>query len=259
MSGEHPGERIAKVIARAGHASRRDAERMIAEGRVSINGEKLTSPARNVTPADIVVIDGVALAAPDKPRLFRFHKPAHTITTARDPQGRDTIYDVLPKNLPRLMPIGRLDWSSEGLLLLTNDGEIKRHLELPASAWLRRYRVRAYGTPPNNEILSKLEQGITVEGVQYDSIETVVDRKQGSNVWLTMSLREGKNREIRRVLAHLDLQVNRLIRVAYGAFQLGQLQPGDLEEVTGKVLREQVGVAFAPPPVRHRARREPAL
>ena len=156
------------------------------------------------------------------------------------------------------MPIGRLDWSSEGLLLLTNDGELKRHLELPASAWLRRYRVRAYGTPPNNDILAKLEHGITVEGVQYDSIETVVDRKQGSNVWLTMSLREGKNREIRRVLAHLDLQVNRLIRVAYGAFQLGQLQPGDLEEVTGKVLREQVGAAFAAPPVRRRPKRDPA-
>ncbi|MBL8696948.1 MAG: rRNA pseudouridine synthase [Alphaproteobacteria bacterium] len=241
MTTEHPGERIAKVIARAGRASRRDAERLIAEGRVTVNGETLASPARNVTPEDVIAIDGTPLAAPSKTRLFRFYKPDRTITAARDPEGRPTIYDVIPKDLPRLMPIGRLDWNSEGLLLLTNDGEVKRHLELPSTQWIRRYRVRAYGMPPDAAALARLEKGIEVEGVRYDRIDTVIDRRQGDNVWMTMSLREGKNREIRRVLSHLGLQVNRLIRVAYGAFLLGNLQPGEIEEVTGKVLREQLG------------------
>jgi 23S rRNA pseudouridine2605 synthase len=247
MSEDHPGERIAKVIARAGRASRRDAERMIAEGRVSVNGEKLASPARNVTPDDVVVIDGVPLAAPARTRLFRFHKPERTITAARDPEGRQTIYDVLPKELPRLMPVGRLDWSSEGLLLLTNDGELKRHLELPATAWIRRYRVRAFGEPPGEATIALLAKGISMEGVSYGPIETLVERRQGGNVWLSMSLREGKNREIRRVLAHIGLQVNRLIRVAYGPFQLGQLRLGEVEEVAPKVIREQIGAGFAKP------------
>ncbi|MBM3521440.1 MAG: rRNA pseudouridine synthase [Alphaproteobacteria bacterium] len=239
----HTGERIAKVIARAGRASRRDAERLIAEGRVAVNGEILASPARNVTPEDLVTIDGTPLAAPSKTRLFRFYKPDRVITSARDPEGRATIYDVLPKDLPRLMPIGRLDWNSEGLLLLTNDGEVKRHLELPSTLWIRRYRVRAYGMPPDASAIERLRQGIEVDGIRYDRIDTVVDRRQGDNVWLTMSLREGKNREVRRVLAQLGLQVNRLIRVAYGAFVLGDLKPGDVEEVTGKVLREQLGAS----------------
>jgi 23S rRNA pseudouridine2605 synthase len=250
MNAEHPGERIAKVIARAGRASRRDAERLIQEGRVAVNGETLASPARNVTPQDVVTVDGVPLAAPARTRLFRFHKPDRTITAARDPEGRRTIYDVLPKELPRLMPVGRLDWSSEGLLLLTNDGELKRHLELPATAWIRRYRVRAFGDPPDAETIARLAKGITIEGIAYDRIETAIERRQGGNVWLSMSLREGKNREIRRVLAHIGLQVNRLIRVSYGPFLLGQLQPGAVEEVPPKVIREQVGGDFARAPER---------
>lgn len=245
----HPGERIAKVIARAGRASRRDAERMIEAGRVAVNGEVLASPARNVLPSDVVTIDGAPLAAPAKTRLFRFYKPDRTITAARDPEGRATIYNVLPRDLPRLMPIGRLDWNSEGLLLLTNDGEVKRHLELPATQWIRRYRVRAYGMPPGAEALERLRKGIEIDGMRYDRIDTIVDRRQGDNCWLTMSLREGKNREIRRVLEHLGLQVNRLIRVAYGAFVLGELKPGEIDEVTGKVLREQLGAAV---PVRRK-------
>jgi 23S rRNA pseudouridine2605 synthase len=251
MSDEHPGERIAKVIARAGKASRRDAERLIAEGRVSVNGEKLTSAARNVTPQDTITIDGVPVGPPARTRLFRFHKPDSTITAARDPEGRRTIYDVLPRELPRVMPVGRLDWSSEGLLLLTNDGELKRHLELPATAWIRRYRVRAFGDPPNERTIAQLAKGITVEGVHYDAIDTAIERQQGGNVWLTMALREGKNREIRRVLAHIGLQVNRLIRTAYGPFQLGHLAPGAVEEVPPKIVREQIGGDFAKPAPRH--------
>ncbi len=250
MDQEHPGERVAKVIARSGRASRRDAERLVAEGRVSVNGEVLSSPARNVTAQDVVAIDGVPLAAPARTRLFRFHKPDRCITAARDPEGRRTIYDVLPADLPRLMPIGRLDWNSEGLLLLTNDGELKRHLELPATAWIRRYRVRAFGDPPDAATIARLAKGIEIDGVRYDGIETAIDRRQGGNVWLTMALREGKNREIRRVLSHLGLEVNRLIRVSYGAFQLGQLVPGAIEEVPPRALRDLVGGAFGKAPAR---------
>jgi 23S rRNA pseudouridine2605 synthase len=245
-----PGERIAKVIARAGRASRRDAERLIAAGRVAVNGATIDSPARNVTAEDVVAIDGVPLAAPERARLFRFYKPDRCITAARDPEGRPTIYDALPPGLPRLMPVGRLDWNSEGLLLLTNDGGLKRHLELPATAWIRRYRVRAFGMPPDEAAIARLAAGIEIDGVRYGRIETTIDRRQGDNIWLTMSLREGKNREIRRVLERLGLQVNRLIRVAYGAFQLGQLAPGAIEEVPAKVLREMVGGDFGKPPPR---------
>lgn len=250
MTESFPGERIAKVIARAGAASRRDAERLIAAGRVAVNGATIDSPARNVTAQDVVTIDGVPLAAPERARLFRFYKPDRCITAARDPEGRPTIYDVLPPGLPRLMPVGRLDWNSEGLLLLTNDGGLKRHLELPTTAWIRRYRVRGFGMPPDEAAIARLEAGIEIDGVRYGRIETTIDRRQGDNVWLTMSLREGKNREIRRVLERLGLQVNRLIRVAYGAFQLGQLAPGAIEEVPAKVLREMVGGDFGKPPPR---------
>ena len=250
MTESFPGERIAQVIARAGAASRRDAERLIAAGRVAVNGATIDSPARNVTAEDVVAIDGVPLAAPERARLFRFYKPDRCITAARDPEGRPTIYDALPPGLPRLMPVGRLDWNSEGLLLLTNDGGLKRHLELPATAWIRRYRVRAFGMPPDEAAIARLAAGIEIDGVRYGRIETTIDRRQGDNIWLTMSLREGKNREIRRVLERLGLQVNRLIRVAYGAFQLGQLAPGAIEEVPAKVLREMVGGDFGKPPPR---------
>jgi 23S rRNA pseudouridine2605 synthase len=242
--GEVPGERIAKVIARAGLCSRREAERLIAEGRVAVNGETLASPARNVTESDLVAVDGKPLAAPARARLFRFHKRPGTITAASDPRGRRTIYADLAPELPRLMPVGRLDYNSEGLLLLTNDGELKRHLELPATGWVRRYRVRAHGEPPSADALAALAGGATVEGVAYGPIEAAIDRRQGSNCWLTMALREGRNREVRRVCASLGLQVNRLIRTAYGPFQLGHLEPGAVDEVAGKVLREQLGAAL---------------
>ena len=247
-------ERIAKRIARAGLCSRRDAERLIAEGRVAVDGEVVTSPARNVTPANVVAVDGVPLAAPEQARLFRYHKPPGVVTTARDPEGRPTIYDRLPEGLPRLMPVGRLDLPSEGLLLLTNDGGLKRRLELPATGWLRRYRVRAFGRIDEAR-LAALKEGIEIDGVAYGPILAHLDSVQGANAWLTMGLREGKNREVRRVLEHLGLSVNRLIRVAYGPFQLGNLARGAIEEIRPKVLREQLGLTKpqgAPRPPRNR-------
>jgi 23S rRNA pseudouridine2605 synthase len=239
------GERIAKVIARAGRASRREAERLIAEGRVAVNGETLASPALNVGASDIVTVDGVPLDAPERVRLFKFHKPMGCIVAANDPRGRKTIYDILSRDLPRVMPIGRLDYNSEGLLLLTNDGGLKRHLELPRTGWIRRYRARAHGDPPKAEALAALAGGVTVDGIVYGPIEASVDRRQGHNCWLTVALREGRNREVRRVLAHLGLQVNRLIRTAYGPFLLGELAAGDCEEISARVLREQLGTAYA--------------
>jgi 23S rRNA pseudouridine2605 synthase len=234
------GERVAKVIARAGVCSRREAERLIAEGRVALDGKPLTTPAVLVKPGSIVTVDGEPIGAPERARLFRYHKPAGVLTAERDPQGRPTIYDTFPPGVPRLMPVGRLDFNSEGLLLLTNDGGLKRHLELPSTGWLRRYRVRVFGQP-DPAALKRLAKGITIEGVQYGPIEASIDSVKGSNAWLTVSLREGKNREVRRVMEHLGLQVNRLIRVAYGPFQLGDIPRGGAEEVPRKILREQLG------------------
>lgn len=234
------GERVAKVIARAGVCSRREAERLIAEGRVALDGKPLTTPAVLVKPGSIVTVDGEPIGAPERARLFRYHKPAGVLTAERDPQGRPTIYDTFPPGVPRLMPVGRLDFNSEGLLLLTNDGGLKRHLELPSTGWLRRYRVRVFGQP-DPAALKRLAKGIAIEGVQYGPIEASIDSVKGSNAWLTVSLREGKNREVRRVMEHLGLQVNRLIRVAYGPFQLGDIPRGGAEEVPRKILREQLG------------------
>lgn len=253
MSDAPEGERIAKVIARAGLCSRRDAERLVAERRVAIDGRVLDSPAFNVRPGQQVTVDGKPLPAAEPARLFRYHKPRGVVTTARDPEGRKTVYDTLPDGLPRLMPVGRLDLSSEGLLLLTNDGELKRRLELPSTGWLRRYRVRVYGHPEEPR-LKALAGGITVDGVTYGPIEARLDRHQGDNAWLTMALREGRNREVRRVLEHLGFQVGRLIRVAYGPFQLGSLPERGIEEVRPKVLKEQVGNFLAQQPVRSRTR-----
>jgi 23S rRNA pseudouridine2605 synthase len=240
---EAKGERVAKVIARAGVCSRREAERLIAEGRVALDGRTLATPAVLVEPGSVVTVDGEPIGAPERARLFRYHKPAGVLTTERDPQGRPTIYDTFPPDVPRLMPVGRLDFASEGLLLLTNDGAVKRHLELPATGWLRRYRVRVFGRPEPQD-LARLAKGVNVEGVQYGPIEASIDSVKGSNAWLTVSLREGKNREIRRVMEHLGLQVNRLIRVAYGPFQLGDVPRGSAEEVPRKVLREQLGAVL---------------
>jgi 23S rRNA pseudouridine2605 synthase len=249
-------ERVAKRIARSGFCSRRDAERLIAAGRVAVDGEVLSSAAVTVTDTSLVTIDGAPLPQAEPARLFRYHKPAGVLTAARDPEGRPTIYDRLPDGLPRLMPIGRLDMGSEGLLLLTNDGELKRRLELPATGWLRRYRVRVHGRIDESR-LDGLKNGIEIDGFQYGPIQASLDRAQGSNAWLTVALREGKNREIRRVLEHFGWPVNRLIRLSFGPFQLGALAPGALEEVPAKVLAEQLGprAGSAPRPRRSASNR----
>ena len=239
-----PGQRIAKVIARAGICSRRDAEAWIAEGRVSVNGEVLSSPAFNVSEADDVRVDGRRLGAAERTRLFLFHKPRGFVTTARDPEGRPTVFDALPPGLPRVVAVGRLDINTEGLMLLTNDGGLARVLELPSTGWLRRYRVRAHGTI-DQAALDALGGGITLDGVAYQGIEARLDREQGSNVWITLGLREGKNREIKKVLEHLGLAVNRLIRVSFGPFELGDLAEGEAAEVRTRVLRDQLGAKLA--------------
>jgi len=234
------GERIAKAIARAGLASRREAEEWIAAGRVAVNGAPIDSPACNVTPNDRVTVDGEPLPEKERTRLFLYHKPRGLMTTHADPRGRPTIFQNLPPRLPRLVSVGRLDFNREGLLLLTNDGALARVLELPATGWLRRYRVRAHGTVTQAQ-LDALRAGITISGIHYGAIEAALDRVQGSNLWLTFAIREGKNREVRNVLAHLGLTVTRLIRVSFGPFQLGELAEGAIEEVRTRTLREQLG------------------
>ena len=239
MTEAERGERIAKWLARAGVASRRDAEKLVAEGRVRLNNAPVTHPATFVTETDIVVVDGAAVEAPGRSRLWRYHKPAGLMTTHRDPEGRPTVFDKLPEGMPRVVSVGRLDLASEGLLLLTNDGALARLLELPATGWIRRYRVRVHGRP-QEEALAGLKRGVTVAGVRYGPIEAGLDATKGDNAWLTVSLREGRNREVRRVMAHLGLPVTRLIRIAYGPFQLGTLPRGAVEEVPARVLRDQV-------------------
>jgi 23S rRNA pseudouridine2605 synthase len=238
-------ERIARRLARAGIASRRAAEILIAAGRVAVNGRVVQGPALNVTADDVVTVDGKPVAAPEPPRLWRYHKPAGLVTTERDEKGRDTVFAHLPADLPRVVSIGRLDLSSEGLLLLTNDGALKRRLELPSTGWVRKYRVRARGEP-DDAALEPLRRGITVGGERFRPMRVTIDRQQGANVWLTVGLREGKNREVRRALEAVGLVVNRLIRVSYGPFQLGDLPPGGVEEVRPKVLREQLGTGGRP-------------
>jgi 23S rRNA pseudouridine2605 synthase len=240
-------ERIAKVMARAGLCSRREAETWIAEGRVAVNGKTVTSPAVNVMPADEITVDGKPLAGRPRTRLFLFHKPRGLVTTARDPQGRPTIFDYIRghwPDVPRVVSVGRLDINSEGLLLLTNDGGLARVLELPSTGWIRRYRVRAHGETTQAS-LDRLKDGVTIEGVRYAPVEAALDRVQGANCWLTMALREGKNREIKRVLEHLGLRVNRLIRLSFGPFQLGDIAEGEVKEVPARVLRDQLGATLA--------------
>lgn len=254
MSDQAPsGERIAKVIARAGRASRREAERLIDAGRVAVNGKIIASAALNVTEADRITVDGVALGPPDPPRLWLYHKPVGLVTTERDEKGRPTVFGALPEGMPRVMSIGRLDLTSEGLLLLTNDGEIKRRLELPSTGWTRKYRVRVHGMPAD-EAFEPLRRGIVVEGERFQPMTVTLDRQQGANAWVTVSLTEGKNREVRRAMEAVGLRVNRLIRVSYGPFRLGELKAGEVEEVRPRVLRDQLGLAETPRPKVERTR-----
>lgn len=235
------GERIAKVLARAGVASRREAERMIVAGRVSVNGKTIDSPALNVTEKDTVRVDGTQIGDADPVRLWLYHKPAGLVTSSRDEKGRKTIFDALPAGLPRVITIGRLDLNSEGLLLLTNDGAIKRRLELPSTGWLRKYRVRIKGRP-RDEDFETLRNGLKLEGEAFRPMSVALDRQQGANAWVTIGLREGKNREIRRAMEAVGFTVNRLIRISFGPFQLGTLKPGEVEEVRRKVVRDQLGL-----------------
>lgn len=234
--------RIAKVLARAGIASRREAEAMILAGRVSVNGRRIDSPALNVGPNDRVSVDGKPVAAPERARLWLYHKPVGLVTTNRDEKGRDTVFDNLPEDMPRVLSVGRLDLNSEGLLLLTNDGGLKRRLELPQTGWLRRYRVRVNGAP-DDTMLAPLRAGISVEGEVFQPMEVAIDRQQGANAWLTIGIREGRNREIRRALAQVGLAVTRLIRISFGPFQLGKLERGAVSEVPARVLRDQLGLS----------------
>jgi 23S rRNA pseudouridine2605 synthase len=230
-------QRIAKLLARAGVASRREIERMIAEGRIAVAGQKVTTPATLLANLDTVTVDGKAVGQAAATRLFRFYKPQATLTAERDNSGRATIYDRLPPGQPRLMPVGRLDFMTEGLLLLTNDGGLKRQLELPRTGVVRTYRARAYGQVTQAQ-LEALAEGITVEGIRYGSINANLERRTGSNCWVELSLTEGKNREVRRVLEHLGLKVSRLIRTAYGPLTLEGLDAGGVEEVPGAELHD---------------------
>lgn len=237
----HEGERIAKVIARAGVCSRRDAERLIAEGRVTLAGKKVTSPALNVPPDAPITVDGRLVPAAAPTRLWRYHKPAGLVTSHRDPEGRPTVFERLPLALPRVVSVGRLDINSEGLLLLTNDGELARQLELPAQGWVRRYRVRMFGRPTQADF-DKLKNGITIDGVRYAEVKVELERSKGDNAWANVALKEGKNREVKRLMEHLGFKVSRLIRVSFGPFHLGHLAAGAVDEIPGKVWREQLGL-----------------
>jgi len=234
------GERIAKYLARAGVASRREVERMIEDGRITLNGRRLETPAVKVTQADRIEVDGKPVDPPAATRLWRYHKPTGLVTTHADPEGRETVFDALPKDMGRVISVGRLDLTSEGLLLLTNDGALARALELPATGWMRRYRARAFGSI-DEAAIAKLRAGVTVEGIKYGPMDVEVERETGSNIWLDIGIREGKNREVRKALDSVGLKVNRLIRTAYGPFQLGDLPRGEVKAVPGRVLRDQAG------------------
>jgi 23S rRNA pseudouridine2605 synthase len=244
---EHPlaepitGERIAKIIARAGICSRRDAEKLIAEGRVKLDGETVVQPGTKVGPNQVVTVDGKPLDEPEQARLWRYHKPSGLVVTHKDPQGRPTVFDNLPKHLPRVVSVGRLDYNTEGLLLLTNDGGIARRLELPSGGWTRTYRVRLFGQPTQAD-LDKLAQGVTVDGVKYGPVVADLERSHGTHAWATVTIKEGKNREVKKLMESLGLRVARLIRVQFGPFHLGQLAEGAVEEIPAKLWREQLGI-----------------
>ncbi len=243
ISKKQDKERIAKVIARAGLASRRGAEKLISEGRVKVNGEIILSPALNLSPSDRVLVDNKTLPLAQTTRLWRYNKPVGLITSEKDEKNRKVVFDNLPKNLPRVMSIGRLDINSEGLLLLTNDGDLKRKLELPSTGWSRKYRVRINGNP-SEENLEPLRTGITLNNEKFKPMTILIDRQQGANAWLTITLKEGRNREIRRALNEIGFKVNRLIRISYGPFKLDQLKPNEVEEIKSGVLRDQLNNIF---------------
>ncbi len=249
------GDRIAKFLSRAGVASRRDVERMIDAGRVHLNGQLLTTPAIKVTDTDEITVDGKPVGTADAMRMWLYHKPTGLVSSNNDEKGRTTIFDKLPETMPRVMTIGRLDINSEGLLLLTNDGELKRKLELPSTGWVRKYRIRVNGRPTDT-MLEPLRKGVTVDGERFQGMAVAIDRQQGANAWLTIGLREGKNREVRRAMESVGLVVNRLIRISYGPFQLKSLNPGEVEEIKPKVLRDQLGMApeEAPEPAKKPAK-----
>lgn len=236
---EAQGERIAKRLSRAGVCSRRKAEELIAQGRVKVDGKVIDTPAIRVLPDAEILVDGKSIQKPEPTRLWMLHKPRGLVTTTHDPEGRKTVFDILPADLPRTITIGRLDLNSEGLLLLTNDGELARHFELPATGWTRRYRVRVHGTP-TTETLRQLKKGMTIDGIHYGSVDAKIDR-EGTNCWLNVALTEGKKREIRILFEHLGHPVSRLIRVSYGPFQLGTLETGKVKEIPRRVLRAQLG------------------
>ncbi len=239
------GERIAKWLARAGIASRRNVEKLIVEGKVFLNHQKVMQPATFVKDTDHIQVNGKLISFKEQPRLWRYHKPVGLITTHKDPEGRPTVFNSLPTTMPRVISIGRLDLNSEGLLLLTNNGHLARQLELPSNHWIRRYRVRVFGTIVQDK-LDQLKNGITIKRIRYAPIIAKIDSQKGINTWLTVSLQEGRNREIRRIMQHFDLQVNRLIRIAYGPFQLGSLPKNAIDEVTRKALKEQIGKLTTP-------------
>lgn len=243
---DQPGERIAKVLARAGVCSRRDAEKLIEDGRVSVNGEVLASPALKVTPKDTILVDRKPIPTQEPTRLWRYHKPRGLVTTHKDPEGRSTVFDALPNDLPRVVSIGRLDVNSEGILLLTNDGELARRLELPATGWLRKYRARVFGKVVQED-LNKLKKGVRIDGIRYKVEDAELERVQSDNAWVMISLREGKNREVKRLMESIGCKVNRLIRVSYGPFQLGKLKEGVADEVSAQMLRDELGIKSAGP------------
>lgn len=243
-SSSFKGERIAKVLARAGVCSRRDAERLIAEGRVAVDGAVLASPALNVTKRNTVTVDGRPIETAEETRLWRYHKPPGTITAVRDPQGRPTVFDRLPPDMPRVISVGRLDFNTEGLLLFTNDGELARHLELPTNAWTRRYRVRVNGYI-DPKVIASMARGTTISGIRYGPVRIVVESNEGENHWLLVTIREGKNREVRNIMSHLGLKVSRLVRVEYGPFSLGRLPRGGIEEVPQNVLQRSLRSYFS--------------
>jgi 23S rRNA pseudouridine2605 synthase len=241
------GDRIAKWLARAGVASRRDVERMIAEGRVSVDGAVLTTPAFKVASGMKISVDGKLVGAQEPPRLWRYHKAAGLMTSHKDPEGRPTVFSVLPLGLPRVISVGRLDYNSEGLLLLTNDGGLARRLELPSSGWIRRYRARVFGKLEQKD-LDRLKAGVTIDGVAYGPVEATIDRPHATYPWVTVAIREGKNREVRRLMEYLGVRVARLMRLSFGPFMLGQLKPGEVEEVPARVLRATLGIEGGPKP-----------